>query len=387
MTPDLLIRGGELFDPETQSFKTADIAVANGKIARIGKPLQQEQAEKVIDAGGMIVTPGLIDFHVHCFRKVHRISIDPDELAPRAGATTMVDAGSAGALNFDAFREFVLEKSKLNLFAFLNISLIGQCFEAQIPGVPVIHEYDDLRLVHVEQTVKCLGENPEFLVGVKVRAHHGLTNLTPVHAALEAADEAGLPLMIHTSPPPPSTREYMDLLRPGDIVTHLYHPNPGSLVDRQGKVRSEYRDARERGVLMETGFARWHTDFEVMRCAVDQGFWPDIIGTDVTTTNINDLVYDLMFTASKFLAVGMPLEDVLAAMTLTPAQAMNRAELAQLREGAPADISILKVQQEDTRFRDYYGHTMNGKERIECRYLVRNGDCIPGESSVPRCSQ
>ncbi len=380
---DLLIRSGELFDPETRSFKTVDIAIANGKISRIGSSLHQEQAENVIDARGMIVTPGLIDFHVHCFRRVHRISIDPDELAPRAGTTTMVDAGSAGALNFDAFREFVLEKSKLNLFAFLNISLIGQCFEAQIPGVPVIHEYDDLRLVHVEQTVKCLCENPDHLVGVKVRAHHGLTNLTPVRAAFEAAYEAGLPVMIHTASPPPSAQEYMDLLRPGDIVTHLYHPNPGSLLDRQGKIRSEYQDAREKGVLMETGFARWHTDFDIMRRAVEQGFRPDIIGTDVTTTNINDLVYDLMFTASKFLAVGMPLENVLAAMTLTPARAMNRVELARLSEGGPADISILKVQQEEILFRDYYGHTLTGKERIICSYLICKGTCFAGSRAEP----
>ena len=134
-------------------------------------------------------------------------------------------------------------------------------------------------------------------------------------------------------------------------MTHLYHPNPGSLIDRYGKIRSEYLDARERGVFMETGFARWHTDFDVMRCAVGQGFWSDIIGTDVTTTNINDLVYDLLFTASKFLAVGMPLEDVLVAMTLTPARAMNRIELAQLQEGGPADIAVLKVIKEETLFR------------------------------------
>lgn len=383
MLHDLLIHGGQLFDSQKRSFDRVDIAVTNGTISRIGPSLSKEEAARVIDAEGMIVTPGLIDFHVHCFRLVHRISIDPDELAPRAGTTTMVDAGSAGALNFDAFREFVLDKSKLNLFAFLNISIIGQCFEAQIPGVPVVHEYDDLRLVHVEQTVKCLCENPDFLIGVKVRAHRGLTNLTPIYAALEAAEEAGLPLMIHTSSPPPSVRQYMNLLRPGDIVTHLYHPSPGSLVDRHGKIRRDYLDARERGVLMETGFARWHTDFDVMRCAVGQGFWPDIIGTDVTTTNINDLVYDLPFTASKFLAVGMPLEDVLVAMTLTPARAMNRIELAQIREGGPADIAILKVLEEETLFQDYYGHSMKGKERIVCSYLINKGHCISGVKAAP----
>jgi dihydroorotase len=119
-----------------------------------------------------------------------------------------------------------------------------------------------------------------------------------------------------------------------------------------------------------------------MRHAVEQGFWPDIIGTDVTTTNINDLVYDLLFTASKFLAVGMPLEDVLVAMTLAPARAMNRIELAQLREGSPADISVLRIHQEDTLFHDYYGHSLNGRERIECAYLINRGTCRAGESAI-----
>ena len=122
-------------------------------------------------------------------------------------------------------------------------------------------------------------------------------------------------------------------------------------MDRHGKIRSDYLNAREKGVLMETGFAHWHIDFDVMRCAVEKGFWPDIIGADVTTTNINDLVYDLLFTASKFLAVGMPLADVLVAMTLTPARAMNRIELAQLQEGGPVDIAVLKVLKEEIVFR------------------------------------
>jgi len=160
-------------------------------------------------------------------------------------------------------------------------------------------------------------------------------------------------------------------------VTHLYHPGPGAVVDRHGVVRPEYRDARERGVLMETGFARWHTDFEIMRKAFDRGFWPDIIGTDVTTTNIDDLVYDLLYTAGKFLALGMPLEDVLTAMTLAPARAMSRTELAQVREGGAADLSVLEVREEETRFRDYYGHTMDGNLRIVCRHLVSRGSLIP----------
>ena len=379
MVYDLLIKGGDLFIPKDKKFVKADIGIKNGRILRINPSLVPEEAEGVIDASGKIISPGLIDFHVHCFFLVHKISINPDLLAPRAGTTTMVDGGSAGALNFDAFREFIIKKSNVNILAFLNISLLGQCLEAQISGVPVIHEYDDLRLVHIDQTVKCIDANRDFLVGVKVRAYHGLTNLTPIYSAIEAAEQSDVPLMIHTATPPPSTRQYMHLLRPGDIVTHLYHPEPRSIVDRKGRIRPEYLEARERGVLMETGFARWHTDFEVMKRAVQEGFWPDIISTDVTATNVEDLVYDVLYTASKFLAVGMPLEEVLAAMTIAPAQAMRRQQLAEAEEGSIADLTIIERMKEDITFHDYYGHSMRGKEKIVCKWLIRKGEMIKNE--------
>ena len=376
MPYDLLIRGGRIFEPLAKSFRKADIAIAGGRVSRLAPSLEGEKASEVLDASGLIVTPGLIDFHVHIFWLVHKISIHPDRLVPRAGTTTMVDGGSSGAINFEAFKEFVLSRSSLNLLAFLNISLLGQVFEAQIPGVPPIFEYDDLRLVHVAQAVKCIEENRNFIVGVKVRAYHGLTNLTPVHAALEAGEAAGVPVMIHTAPPPPAMSQYMHLLRPGDILTHLYHPQPGALLDRQGKIRPEYREARERGVLMETGLARWHTDFEVMQRAVGEGFWPDIISTDVTATNVEPLVRDVLFTGSKFMAAGMPLEDVLAAMTIAPAHAMSHPELAELKEKGSADIAVLELRKEDFTFQDYFGHTLPGKERLCCRWLINKGKVV-----------
>ena len=135
------------------------------------------------------------------------------------------------------------------------------------------------------------------------------------------------------------------------------------------------------GVLMDTGFARWHTDFEVIKRAVEQGFWPDIISTDVTATNAEDLVYDVLYTASKFLAVGMPLEDVLAAMTIAPAKAMQRPEWVTPKQGAIADFTIMDRIKEDIIFHDYYGHSMKGKERIVCKWLVRKGNVM--ESSLP----
>lgn len=237
-------------------------------------------------------------------------------------------------------------------------------------------EYDDLRLLNVSETVKCIEGNRDRIVGVKVRAFHGLTNLTPIHAALDAAEEAGVPVMIHTSPPPPSKSQYMPLLRPGDIMTHLYHPRPGGLIDRHGKIRQEYREARQRGVLMETGLDRWHTDFEVLKRGVGEGFGPDIISTDVTRFNVEPLVKDVLFTASKLMAAGMPLDESLAAMTINPAIAVKRPELAELKEGGPANITVLEVLKEDITFVDFFGQSLKGKERLCCRWLINKGKII-----------
>jgi dihydroorotase len=376
MASDLLIRNGLIFDPRKKNFQKGDIAVAGGKITRIGPSGEGEHGPEVLDASGCIVTPGLIDFHVHIFYLVHRISIHPGRLVPRAGTTTMVDGGSAGAANFEALKEFILAKSDLNLLAFLNISLLGQVFEMQMPGVPSMNEYEDLRLVNVTETVKCIEQNRDFIVGLKVRAFAGLTNLTPIYAAVEAAEAADVPIMIHTSPPPPAVSQYLPLLRAGDIVTHLYHPSPGGLLDRNGKIRSEYREARDRGVLMEVGLDRWHTDFEVMKRGMGQGFCPDIISTDVTRFNVEPLVRDVLFTASKVMAAGLPLPEALAAMTVNPARAMKRPELAELREGGPANITVLEVRKEDVTFVDFFGQSMKGKERILCRWLVNKGKVV-----------
>jgi dihydroorotase len=382
MACDLLIKNGQIFDPLKKSFQKRNIGVAGGKITRIGSSGEEEKSSEVLDASGCIVTPGLIDLHVHIFYLVHRISIHPAQLVPRAGTTTMVDGGSAGAANFEALREFILTQSELNLLAFLNISLLGQIFEMQIPGVPSMNEYEDLRLVNVTETVKCIEQNRDFIVGLKVRAFAGLTNLTPIYAAVEAAEEADVPIMVHTSPPPPSVSQYLPLLRAGDIVTHLYHPSPGGLLDRNGKIRSEYSAARERGVLMEVGLDRWHTDFEVMKRGMGQGFWPDIISTDVTRLNVEPLVRDVLFTASKVMAAGLPLPEALAAMTINPARAMRRPELAELKEGGPANITVLELRKEEVSFVDFFGQTMKGKERLVCRWLVNKGKVVKETPAV-----
>jgi dihydroorotase len=249
-----------------------------------------------------------------------------------------------------------------------------------------MNEYEDLRLVNVNEAVKCVERNRDLIVGIKVRAFHGLTNVTPICAAVEAGEETGLPVMVHTAPPPLSVSQYFPILRPGDILTHIYHPSPGGLLDRHGKVRAEYSEVRERGVLMELGLDRWHTDFEVLKRAAGQGFWPDIISTDVTRFNVEPLVRDVLFTAGKIMAAGMPLTEALAAMTINPARAMKRPELAELKEGGPANITVLEVLKEEVAFVDFFNQSMKGKERLVCRWLINKGKVVKEKTAPPEAS-
>jgi len=204
---------------------------------------------------------------------------------------------------------------------------------------------------------------------------------------VEAGEETGLPVMVHTAPPPLSVSQYFPFLRPGDILTHIYHPSPGGLLDRHGKIRAEYREARERGILMEVGLDRWHTDFEVLKRGMGEGFWPDIISTDVTRFNVEPLVRDLLFTASKIMTAGMPLPDALAAMTLNPARAIKRPEMAELKEGGPANLTVLELLEEDVTFMDFFNQSMKGKERLVCRWLINKGKVVKESTETDPAKQ
>lgn len=352
-----------------------DILLSDGKIRRIEDEIVPERRVKILDAREKIVTPGLIDLHMHAFRYGHLISIDTEELSPRSGTTTFIDGGSSGSLNFLTFREYVIKPSKSNILAFLNISAIGQGTD----GIQGLHFYenDDERLLHIPSALEVIEKNREIIVGIKVRAYTGLRNLKPLEKARELADLVSLPIMVHIAPPPPEFEEILPYLKKGDIITHPYHGGGVTILNDAGQVRPEFWAARRRGIEVDVGLDRFHGDLRIMKAAVEQGFYPDYISTDLAMPNLHHITHDLPTTVSKFISLGLPLVEALAKCTYAPAVKIRmEKEIGCLREGSLADLAIFDLVTDDHVFEDYFGNEIKAKERIIPYLTIRKGEIL-----------
>ncbi|MCL4465702.1 MAG: amidohydrolase family protein [Chloroflexi bacterium] len=372
---DLVVRGGEVFDPDRRVFARADVAVRGGRVVGIAPSLPSGQAAREVDASGKVVCPGLIDSHVHVYPLGHLVGVDPDELASRSGVTAFVDAGSTGALGFIGFRHYVLEPARSHVYALLNVSAIGLAFEG-VRGLEV-QEHDDLRLLHLTSAVEIVDRNRDRIVGIKVRMYNGLTSLAPVAAGRELADEVGLPLVVHAVQPPPSFRDILPYLRAGDVVTHVFHPGPSAVVRTDGTIRDDYREAKARGVHIDSGSARLFTSFPVIKAALAAGFAPDSISTDLTTVTVDQLTIDLPNTLSKFLALGLSLPEVLYKATLGAAYLLPpEAGRGRLAVGGPADMAVLEVEGGSFQYRDFFGNEVATDKRLVCRATILGGEVL-----------
>ena len=364
---DLLLAGGTVIDPSQNVHAPSDVALAGGRVAAVAPAILSKNATRVVDVAGKLVVPGLIDLHAHVYWGGTSLGVDPDDLSARAGVTTFVDAGSAGAGNFVGFRRHLIERSRVRIRAFLNISFAGIfAFSRQV----MVGESVDLRLLNVAEAVRVAREHPDLVLGIKVRlgliAGEG-RGIAPLHLALQAAEALGQPLMVHTDLPPPTRREVLPLLRPGDILTHAFRPVPnGPLAGAgsAGQVLPELWAARERGVVIDLGHGMGSFSFESARACLAQGFVPDVISSDVHALCIDGPAYDLPTTMSKLLNLGMSLDQVIAASTAAPARAIGRPDLGTLREGAVADVTVLDAQVGEFPFVDVLGQVMTGAHRL-----------------------
>jgi dihydroorotase len=380
--PSLLIRGGRVFDPGTSRFAQLDLVLSEGKVVRMAPAVEVPRGAQVVEAAGLLVTPGLVDAHVHAFRWGHLISLDVDPLSSRTGVTTFVDGGSSGSLNFMAFRSFVIDRVRSALYALLNVSAIGQVVDG-LQGVDA-WENDDLRFLHLGSAVEVVEKHRDVIVGIKVRIHTGLSSLAPMAAGRELADAVGLPLVVHVSKAPPAFRDLVPYLRAGDVVTHMYHPGPGCLLDRAGRIAPEYREARARGVLFDTGTARFHTSIPVARAAIEQGFLPDTISTDLTLTNYQHITIDMPTTLTKFMALGLSLEQVLRLATLEPAKLLPAERgHGRLAEGGTADVGLFALESGEFTYVDYFGDRLQATRRLVCRGTIKDGQLLTPVEQAP----
>lgn len=386
---DLLFRGGTVFDPEQCSFRQEDIAVRDGVIVRRDAGFSGEEAENILDASGCIVSPGLIDMHCHIypvFPYVRRDSLrttNAEEHMVRCGVTTAVDAGTCGWRNFGDFKENVIDATKLRVLAFLDIAAKGMAYPDSEQAVADINP---------KIAAAVAREWSDCIVGIK-SAHYWPRHEDgehPAFASIDGAREAaalcGKPVMVDSIPVVPE-RSYpaiLSRLEPGDIHTHVF-AQQFPLLNAQGKVEDYLRKERERGVRFDVGHGSGSFWFRQAVPCFEQDFWPDTISTDLHHQNVTGPAIDLLYVASKFLAMGMPLAQVLYRVTRAPALTLSRPELGTLADGACADLAVLRVREGRFGYLDCGGARLEGEGKLECVATVRAGEVLfdPEARSAP----
>lgn len=364
---DLVVKGGQVVDPALRLSGVHDVGITDGRIARVAPDIPPEQTRQLLDARGKIVTPGLIDAHVHIYEGVARFGIQPDVVGVARGVTSLVDGGSAGAVTFPGFRDHVVEPARSRVFALLNIAE---------SGMVVRNETAELSGLDVDAATRMIAANRDVLVGVKVRMLAGIPagqDLEVMGRARTAADRAGVPVTVHIGGQSSPLARVVEYLRPGDVITHALR-RVGSILDANGRVDAAVREAVANGVHLDVGHGRGNLDFDVAERVLDQGVTPTVISSDVHAGNALGPVFDLPTTLSKFLHLGMPLDDVIRCATATPASIFEfPAALGSLEVGAEADVGVFEMVEGGVDFLDSSGATRRGERRLVPYATVLSG--------------
>ncbi len=379
---DIVIKGGHVIDPKNKIDAVTDVAITAGKIMQLANNIDAKQAIQVVDAKGLYVTPGLIDIHAHVFfgtEPDHYLSnglvaVAPDGFTFRVGVTTVADAGGAGWKSFPVFKKNVIDNSQTRVLSFLNIvgeGMRGGAYEQNV------NDMDSKMSAFVAKQYK------DYVVGFKV-AHFSGPEWTPVDRAVEAGKLANIPVMIDFggNNPPLSIQElYMKHLRPGDIYTHTYTLLEGNVretvVDSAtGKVKPFIWDAIKKGIVFDVGYGGASFNFTQAIPAIKQGFFPKTISTDLHTGSMNASMKSQLDVMSKFLLMGMPLNEVIKASTWSPAQVIKREELGNLSTGGISDIAVLNLRQGNFGFYDKTGYKVECKQKFECEMTIKGGKIV-----------
>jgi dihydroorotase len=365
---DLLIEGGTVIDPAQNLNAIMDVAVKDGKIAEVSKNIAKDRALKVVSAKDRIVTPGFIDLHAHCFDGIG-IGMNADRTCLSRGVTTVVDAGSAGYATFANFRKYIVNMSATRIVALVNIGAIGT---AVTPGSLL-----NLDWVNPQLTAKTATDNKPVVVGIKIqlgKAITGANDMECLKRAVEAAEMARLPLMAHIEDSYSPLPGILKMLRKGDIYTHCYNSRPHGILDPNGKILPEAREARDRGVLFDPAQGQTHLNFDVVEKCLQQNFLPDTISTDLTIVTAERRVYDLPWMVSKFMAIGISLDKAIGMVTANAARVFDYgAQLGTLRPGSEADMSIFELRDGKVEFEDSDGGKRTGRQMLVNKAVVRHG--------------
>jgi dihydroorotase len=381
-----ILKGGRLIDPTGGKDGMFDIRVRDGKIDAIGADLDPAGAT-VLDVKGRIVTPGLIDVHLHLMKGLGAFGVDPDIFGVGSGVTTVVDAGSAGHTLLDVFRNYVTANAKTRVLNYINLSTLGG---VSGPGYSILA---DPRLIDEAKIEQAVEANRDIIVGIKIMATGGALGsqgLKPLERARKLGDELKIPLLVHIGESwtkgaePVAVGDVLKYLRAGDIVTHMFTVHPGGLLDANGKLWPQVRDAKESGVLMDVGHGLHNLNFDVARKVLDQGLHPDGVSTDGHRGNRAGPVYDLPTTMAKLMALGFTLNQVVEMATANAAKLLGRSgELGTLKVGQAAEISVLQVEDREWTAVDSQKGAIPARQAILPVYAIRS-DTIYEPLSVER---
>ena len=372
---NFILKDGRLIDSASGLDGQRDVHVRDGVVSAIGADLKAEGAT-VIDVKDCIVTPGLIDVHLHLMNGLGAFGVDPDIFGVGSGVTTVVDAGSAGHSLLTVFRNYVTKNAKTRVLNYVNLSTLGGVTG---PGYSILA---DPRLIDEDKIEKAVEANRDIIVGIKIMATGGALGaegLKPLARARKLGDNLKIPLLVHIGESwtkdtaPVHVGDVLKYLRAGDIVTHMFTVHPGGLLDPNGKLWPQVRDAKESGVLMDVGHGLHNLNFDVARKVLDQELFPDGVSTDGHRGNRAGPVYDLPTTMAKLMALGFSLNQVVEMATVNAARLLGRsAELGFIRVGSPADISILRVDEREWKAVDSQKGTIQARQALVPVYAIRN---------------
>ena len=376
---DLLIKHGRVIDPAQNIDDKLDIAINKDKITKVAKDIPSGESQRVVDVKDRIVTPGLIDMHCHVYDSISKIGVKPDDAGVKQGVTTVVDGGSAGQATFDGFPKYVIPASRTTVFCFLHLGSLG------LSIMPELRSWEEIDL---DATAATIESNRDVIKGIKLRLVGNIVasaGVEVVKIAKKVTKNFGLPIMVHIGDKDKQvsttlTQELLPLMEPGDILSHVFTAQLGSILRPDGTILPELREAMQRGVVLDVAHGRANLSFEVARKTMAQGILPTTLSTDLVLTSLIDIVYGMTVTMSKFMALGLNLKQVVEMATINPACAISiKDRKGSLKPGMDADVSILKLLSGTWRLEDSEQKTIEVTKLIAPVVTIKSGQLIPAQ--------
>lgn len=375
---DVVVAGGHVIDPASGLSDQRDIAIHDGVIAAVESNIAAGSARRMIDARGQIVTPGLVDLHTHIYWGATYWGVEADPIAARSGVTTWIDVGSAGGYSFPGFREYIARRSSVRVYCFLHLSSIGLVAPTWELSNP---DYWD-----VDLAAKTVEQNRDIILGIKIRMDSRTTRgvgIEPMKRARELADRVDLPLMTHIGDGPPALDDLLPYLRPGDILTHCFTGRSMGICGPDGHVLPEIRSLQEQGLILDIGHGTGAFSFDVAEKMLADGILPDAISTDIHQTAVQGPAFDMPTTMTKFLMLGMPLEEIVKRTTVNPARAVYLEAPGSLAVGGRADIALFRIEDGSYAYYDVFMNERRTNRRIVSTLTLVNGHELPRTEERP----